>query len=76
MPNFVALTCPSLQMLDKTQIGVFSVSRFPVKLLININYHNSRTSNDNEMRLGQLTKIDDRNSTKSKKIDDDVVPKN
>ena len=33
MPNLVTLTCPILQILDKTQTGVFSISRFLAKFL-------------------------------------------
>ena len=36
--------------------------------LIKVNCHNSRTSNDIEMKLGPLTKLDKRNKTTSKKL--------
>ena len=66
MPNLVSLTCPSLQILGKTQTGVFPISRS----LIKQNCHNSRTSDDTDMKLGPVTKVDKRNKTTSKKNDD------
>ena len=41
--------------------------------LIKENYHNSRTSDNIDMKLGPVTRLDKRNKTKSKKIDDDVM---
>ena len=38
--------------------------------------HNSRTSDDINMKLGPVTKLDKRNKTTSKKIDDDVMSEN
>ena len=43
--------------------------------LIKRNCHNSRTSDDNDMKLGPVTKLDKRNKT-SKKIGNDVVSEN
>ena len=40
------------------------------------NYLNSRTSDDIDMKLGLVTKIDKRNKTQSKKFDDDVMSEN
>ena len=68
--HFIRDTCtkfnisnlPSLQILGITQTGVFLISRFWVQE----NCHNSRTSNDIDMNLGPVTKIDKRNKTKSK----------
>ena len=40
------------------------------------NYQNSRTSNDIDMKLGPVTKINKRNTTTSKKHDDDVILEN
>ena len=73
MPNLVSLTGPSLQILDKTETGVFTISGFLVKSLINKNGHNSRTSNDIVMKLGPVTKLDKRNRATSKKFVDDFV---
>ena len=58
MPNFVSLTQPNLQLLDKS--------------CRNKHVRNSRTSNYIDMKLGPVTKLDERN-TSSKKFDDDLV---
>ena len=44
--------------------------------LIKGNCHNSRTSDDIDMKLGPVTKLDKRNKTTSKKFDDDVMSEN
>ena len=73
MPNMVSPTRPSLQILGKTQEGVFSNFRFLVNPLQKKNCHNSRTSDDIDMKLGPVTKLDKRNKTTSKKfVDDDM----
>ena len=41
-----------------------------------VNYHNSRTSNDIEMKHGPVTKLDKRNKTTSKNFDDDAMSEN
>ena len=53
--------------------GGISVFQISCQSLIKVNYHNSRTSEDIEMKLGTVTKIDKRNKTTAKKIDDDVT---
>ena len=40
------------------------------------NWHNSRNRDDIDMKLGPVTKLDKRNKTTSKKIDDDVMLEN
>ena len=45
--------------------------RNPGQSLIKRNCHNSRTSGDIDMKFSVVTKIDKRNKTTSKKIDDD-----
>ena len=70
MPNLVSLTCPSLQILDKSQTGVFPI------YLVKENCHNSRTSSDIDMKLGPVTKLDKRDTATSKKIDDNVMSVN
>ena len=70
MPNLVSLTCPSLQILGKTQTGVFPISRFLPNLLLNKIAITPETSDDTHMKLGPVTKVDKRNKTTSKKIDD------
>ena len=41
-----------------------------------VNCHNSRTSDDIGMKLEPVAKLDKRNKTASKKIDDDVISVN
>ena len=52
MPNLVSLTCPSLQILDRTQTKVFPIFEFLVKSL-NKNGHNSETSNHIDKKLAK-----------------------
>ena len=59
VPNMVSLTCTSLQILGKMQMGVFQISG---QFLINENCDNSRTSNVTDMKLGPVTKLDKRNT--------------
>ena len=73
MPHLVSLTCSSLQILDKTQMGV--ISGFLVKFFINKNRHKSRTSDDIDMKLGPVTKLGKRKET-SKEFDSNVVSTN
>ena len=44
--------------------------------LIKGNCHNSRYSDDIDMKLAPVTKFDKKNKTTSKKFDDDVMSKN
>ena len=44
--------------------------------LIKENLHNSRTSDDTDMKLGPVTKLHKRNETTSKKFDNDVISEN
>ena len=41
-----------------------------------VNCHNSRTSDDIEMKLCPVTKLDKRKKSTSKKFDDEVISKN
>ena len=75
MSHLVSLTCPSLQILDKTQMGIFPISGFLVKFFINKNRHKSRTSDDIDMKLGPVTKLGKRKET-SKEFDRNVVSTN
>ena len=54
-------------------MGVFPISSQP---LLTENYHNFRTSDDIDMKLGPVTKPTKRNKTTSKKSDVDVMLKN
>ena len=53
-----------------------SNSRIPGQSLIKRNCHNSRTSDDIDMKLGPVTKLGKRNKITSKRFDDDVMSKN
>ena len=52
---------------------IFQIS---LQILINKNYHNYRTSNDIDMKLGRVIKLYKRNTTTVTKFDDDVVSSN
>ena len=43
------------------------------QLILKVNCHNSRTSDDINMKLGPVTKIDKRNKAVSKYLDDHVM---
>ena len=58
MPNLVSLTRP--------------VSKY-WSIIIKENCYNSRTSNDIDMKLGSLTKLDKKNKTTLKKFDGDIM---
>ena len=68
MLDLVSVNCPCLQILDKSQTGIFSISGFLVKPFIAKTCQNSRTSDDVNMKLGPLTKPDKTNKTTSKKL--------
>ena len=73
LPNLVFLTRSRFQILGQTQAGVFPISS---QSHIKESYHDSRTSHDIDMELRPVTKLDKRNKTTSKKIDDDVMSVN
>ena len=75
MPNLVSFTCPSLQILEKTQAR-FPNSGFLFQSLLKKICHDSRTSNDIDMKLGPITKLYKRNMEASKKFEDDIMSKN
>ena len=69
MPNFVSITNNKQSSdIGKTQTGVFYDFRISVRSLIKENCHNSRTSDDTDMKLGPVTKPDKRNKTTSKNL--------
>ena len=68
MPVMVSLTCSSPLILDKTQTRLFSKYRFLVKSLINKNYHNARTSNDIDLKLESLSKLEKIKTATSKNL--------
>ena len=59
MPNLVSLNCTSLQEFGKNQTGVFPISQFLV---------NHFSSDDIEIKLGSVTKLDKRNRKTLKKF--------
>ena len=64
MSNFVCLTRPSFQILDKTQTGIsdFRIScQTPYKL-------NCRTSTDIDMKFGPITNFEKKNMTTPKNL--------
>ena len=56
--------------------GDISDFRISGQSLIKENCYNSRTSDDIDMKLGPVTKLDKRNKTTSKKFDVDVMSEN
>ena len=56
--------------------GGISDFRISGQSLTKENCHNSRTSDDIDMKLGPVTKLDKRNKTTSKKFDVDVMSEN
>ena len=68
----MSLTCPSLQILVKTQTENFRFLDF-----WSIHYkekcHDSRTSHDIDMKLGPVTRLNKRNTVTSKEIDYNLI---
>ena len=65
--------------MGKNQMRVFPISGFlvsPFQTKIVIVIHNSRTSNDINIKLGPATKLNKKNTSISKKLDDDVMSAN
>ena len=56
--------------------GVISDFRISSQFLIKENCHNSWTSNDIDMEIGAVTKLDNRNKETSKQFDYDVMSEN
>ena len=74
VPNLVTLTRPSLtRHWAKLRRGISDFRISECQSLIEENYHNSRTSNDNDMKLAPVTKLDKRNKTTFKEFDDDTM---
>ena len=76
MPNLVSLTRPSLQIFGEKSDESISDFQISGQSFIKENCHNSRTSDDTDMKLGSVTKFNKRNKATSKKIDDGVVSSN
>ena len=67
MPNVLSLIRPSLQILGKNSDSSISDFRNPDQSLIKENCHNSRTSNDTDMKFRPVT------IPQKKKVEDDVI---
>ena len=76
--NLVSLTCPSLQILGKTETGVFSIFRFLANPLYpkNVITCHNRTCHDIDMKLGPAIKVDKRSNGDVKKFNDYVISEN
>ena len=59
--------------LGQNSDGDISDFRISGQSIINENCHNSRTSDDIDMKLGPVAKLYKRNKTTSKKLDGDVM---
>ena len=70
MPNLVSLTHPSIQILRKTQNSDGGISNVQIsgQFLIIENCHNSETSDDIDMKLGPVSKLDNRNRMTTKNV--------
>ena len=76
VPNLVFLTHPSLQILGKTQTGVFQISGFLVNPLRKKIAITPEPVNVLNIKLGLVTKLGKRNKTRSKKLDNDAMLEN
>ena len=76
MRNLVSLSRPSLPIVSKTLDGGIADFRISCKSLMKESSRNSRIINYVDMKLGPVAKLENRNKTTSKKIDDDVISAN
>ena len=72
MAKLVYFTFLSLQVWAKFRRGYIQFPDF-CSILINVNCQNSKNSDDIDMKLAPVTKIDKRNKVTLKKFDDDVM---
>ena len=75
MPHLVFLTRPKLDIGQNSDGGISNFQIYGQSLIIG-NCHDSRASNDTDMNLGPVTKLDKRNKTTPKKFDDNVMSNN
>ena len=75
VPQLLFLTLSSLDIGQNSDRGI---SNFYISglYLIKGNCHKSSTSNDVDIKLVPVTKLDKRNKTRPKKFDDDVMSEN
>ena len=64
---------PQLRDIGQNSDGDTSDFQISGQSLIKENCHNSRTSNDIDMKLGPVSKLDKRHIATSKKFDDDIM---
>ena len=73
MTNLVFIIYPSLQILERNSDESISDFQISGQSFIEENYHNSRTSNDIDVKPGPVTKLEKKNTLISKKSDDGVI---
>ena len=73
MGNLVSLPCPQSSDLEQNSDRGINDFRISDQSLTKENCHNSRTSNDIDMKLGPVTKLDKRSKIAGKKKNDDNV---
>ena len=66
MPNMVSPTRPSLYIAQNSDEGI-SDFRISGQSLVKVNCHNSRTSDDFDMKFGPVSKLNKKNKATSKK---------
>ena len=76
MAKFGTYNSPQSRDIGQNTDGDISDFRISGQSLIKENRHNSRTSDDIDMKLGPVTKLEKTNKTTSKKLDNDVMSKN
>ena len=76
MPNFLFLTPPQSPDIGENSDGVISHFRISGQAFIKRNFHNSKTSDDIDMKLGSVAKLDKRNKATSKNFDYDLILEN
>ena len=73
--NFGIPDSPQCPYIGQNSDGGISNFRISGQSLIKENNHNPRTSDDIDMKLEQIVKIDKRNKVTSEKFNDDVCQK-
>ena len=68
MTNVVAITCLNLQVFEKNSDKGIPISEFLVKFFLNKNCQNSRASNDVDMKLGPVNKLNKRKTATLKNL--------
>ena len=76
IPKFGIPNLPQSPDIRQNSDGGISDFRVSGQYFIKLNCHNSITSNDVDMKLRPVTKIDKKNKTTSKKVEDDLMSEN